>query len=422
MIRGGVRVLDEYGYPSDPDSDVCADCFEDEGLKNYVNAHANSRKCSFCGAKSKRDIAAPLHELVEHMRSCLAQDYDNPDDAGMVYESAEGGYQGTIWDTYEFVQWQLGLDFPNDENGNLLGAICSGLGDQLWCNANLYSLGRHEALAYSWRTFCDLVKHERRYFFTRSNPVSDDRELLSPSELLKTIVKFARSSGLVRTVPVGQIYFRTRQQDPGTVLAQPHELGPPPPKKAAQSRMSPAGIVMMYASEDAATALHETTNSVGTYAIGTFRTRRDIRILDLAELPPVPSLFEEIPDSLEYDPRRNLIFLHRLARDISRPIARDDRIHIEYVPTQVVTEYLRSVKFQEGSLDGIRYSSSRRGGGISVVLFADKTNVVGGCTDGYSRRKLDEWLELAGRSEQIVAQAVLDSITAFAATLVEEDE
>jgi hypothetical protein len=65
--------------------------------------------------------------------------------------------------------------------------------------------------------------------------------------------------------------------------------------------MSPAGIVMTYVSEDAPTALHETANEVGTYAIGTFRTRRDIRILDLAELPPVPSLFEEVPDSLEYD-------------------------------------------------------------------------------------------------------------------------
>jgi len=79
--------------------------------------------------------------------------------------------------------------------------------------------------------------------------------------------------------------------------------------------MSPAGIVMTYVSEDAPTALHETANEVGTYAIGTFRTRRDIRILDLVELPPVPSLFEEVPDSLEYDPRRNLVFLHLLARD-----------------------------------------------------------------------------------------------------------
>jgi hypothetical protein len=283
---------DEYGSPPiDPELRVCAACFEDEGLKNYVNAHADSRQCSFCGAASDDAIAAPLNEVVDHMRTCLARDYDDPDNAGMVYENAEGGHQGTVWDTHDFVQWELGLELPNDDGNKLLDAICWGLGDQLWCSAHLYALGPHEALAYSWRTFCSLVKHERRYFFTGHVRDSDDRELLSPSELLRAIVEFARDSGLVRTLPAGHEYFRARLQRAETVLAGPHELGPPPPKKAAQSRMSPAGIVMMYVSEDASTALQETAAAVGTYAIGRFRTRREIRILDLAELPPVPSLF-----------------------------------------------------------------------------------------------------------------------------------
>jgi hypothetical protein len=30
------------------------------------------------------------------MVSCLARDYDDPDNAGMVYQSAEGGYQGQV--------------------------------------------------------------------------------------------------------------------------------------------------------------------------------------------------------------------------------------------------------------------------------------------------------------------------------------
>ena len=416
-------MLDEYGYPSvDPDLRVCADCFEDEGLKNYVNAHADSRECSFCGARSKHEIAAPLDELVDHMRSCLTQDYDNPDDAGMVYESAEGGYQGEVWDTYDFVQWQLGLGLPKDKDDKLLEAICTGLGDQLWCNAHLYSLGPHEALAYSWRTFCSLIKHKQRYFFTRNVRDSDDRELLSPSKLLRTIVQYARDSGLVRTIPAGRTYLRARRQDCGIVFMQPHELGPPPLRKAGQSRMSPAGIVMMYVSEDTSTALYETANAVGTYAIGTFRTRRVINILDLAQLPPVPSVFEEIPDSLEYDPRRNLIFLHRLAHDISRPIARDDRIHIDYVPTQVVTEYVRSARFSSGRLDGIRYRSARREGGVSVVLFADKTNIVDACTGSYAAGKSDEWLELVDRSEQTVSQALFESMTTIAANADEDEE
>ncbi len=399
------------GYPSvDPELRVCADCLGDEDLKVYVRGHADAKECSFCGATSEEEIAAPLTVLVDHMQVCLGDHYDDPDNAGMVYESAEGGYQGEVWDTHEFVQWHLGLDLPNDKDGKLLGAICDGLGDHLWCSAYLYALSPGEALAYSWRTFCTLVKHGSRYFFTQNAHDPEERELLSPSELLNVIVHYACSNGLVQTIPRGQKYYRARFQARDARLVAPHELGPPPREKAAQNRMSPAGIVMMYVSEDELTALHETAATPGTYAIGKFRTLRDIRILDLADLPPVPGLFNEVPDTLEYNPRKTLIFLHDVANEIARPIARDDRVHIEYVPTQVVTEYVRSTKIGGERVDGIRYRSSRRGGGISLVLFADALNVVGAWTEDYAKPKSDEWLELIVRTERTISKATLQSI------------
>jgi RES domain len=148
------------------------------------------------------------------------------------------------------------------------------------------------------------------------------------------------------------------------------------------------------------TALNETADESGKYAVGQFRTMRDIKILDLAQLPPIPSLFAEILDSLPYDPHEALRFLHRLADDISRPIARDDGVHIEYVPTQVVTEFLRTT-MPEVKLDGIRYRSSRRDGGTSLVLFADRRNVAGAWDDTWP--KPDPWLELASYTERVVA-------------------
>jgi hypothetical protein len=88
-------------------------------------------------------------------------------------------------------------------------------------------------------------------------------------------------------------------------------------------------------------------------------------------------------------------------QDISSPIARDDRVHIKYVPTQVVTEFLRTAKLPEGvKLDGIRYRSSRRDGGISLVLFADRRNVADASDD--TSPEPDPWLKLAGRSERVV--------------------
>jgi hypothetical protein len=249
---------DEYGYPSvDPELRVCAKCFADQGLKDFVAAHANATKCSFCGAKGKVDIAAPLDRVVEHMLSCLSRDYDDPDNAGMVYESAEGGYLGKVWDSYDFLMYELALELPRDDDNALFNAIRDGFGSQLWCTRYLYSLGPDAALAYSWEKFCSLVKHERRFFFTESPSDPDDREILPPRDLLRLIAHYAVSAGLVRTLPAGQILCCARLQPPGTAFRSPSELGPPPPEAAKQNRMSPAGIVMTYVSEDAATAMDE---------------------------------------------------------------------------------------------------------------------------------------------------------------------
>ena len=148
------------------------------------------------------------------------------------------------------------------------------------------------------------------------------------------------------------------------------------------NRMSPAGIVMFYASDDSATALREVARNpkkdTGRYAIGTFRTLRDVAILDLSAIPRIPSIFEPVQDSLEYHPRPPLIFLNYFAAELSMPVAGDEGAHVEYVPAQVVTEYFRTEFDHDGEpLAGIRYRSARREGGSSLVLFASQDNLAG---------------------------------------------
>ncbi|KTE15559.1 hypothetical protein ATE71_07390 [Sphingopyxis sp. H115] len=92
--------------------------------------------------------------------------------------------------------------------------------------------------------------------------------------------------------------------------------------------MSPTGIPMFYGAFDADTAWAENFDPAlhaGQVAsVGTFRPTRDLKVLDLAQLPPVPSIFDS--------ERRNLLntlrFLHRFADDVSKPIARDGREHM----------------------------------------------------------------------------------------------
>lgn len=161
---------------------------------------------------------------------------------------------------------------------------------------------------------------------------------------------------------------------------------------------------MFYASDDPVTALRETVSKVGTYVVARFETLRDAIVLDLSELPPIPSLFETVPDSLEYHPRRVLTFLHRIAKEISQPTARDDRVHVSYAPTQIVTEYIRSRHlYKEKSIDGVRFSSAVHEDHASYVLFATQENVLG-TTLSTLGEPTDPWIALINSRTYTVDQ------------------
>jgi len=93
---------------------------------------------------------------------------------------------------------------------------------------------------------------------------------------------------------------------------------------------------------------------------------RPLRVLDLRRLPRVPGLFSDAAR----DHRLALRFLHHFADDIMTPVARDQRVHVDYLPSQVVTEFLRDYAFDEGKVDGIAYGSSIHRIGWNVALFA----------------------------------------------------
>jgi hypothetical protein len=79
-------------------------------------------------------------------------------------------------------------------------------------------------------------------------------------------------------------------------------------------------------------------------------------VLDLSELPSVPSIF-----AASREQRGALQFLWEFVKSITAPVVHDGREHIDYVPTQILTEYFRErVKGSDGSaLNGIVYPSAR---------------------------------------------------------------
>lgn len=77
---------------------------------------------------------------------------------------------------------------------------------------------------------------------------------------------------------------------------------------------------------------------------------------------------------------------------------RDERTHIDYLPTQAFTEYLRDARFGGKRIDGIRYPSATGKQGANVVLFATQEDFVGVGEDDphFVFRRTKPWLELTG--------------------------
>lgn len=131
--------------------------------------------------------------------------------------------------------------------------------------------------------------------------------------------------------------------------------------------MNPPGISYLYTALDSQTALAEVLPRPPCRAsIASLRLRTDVRVLDLTALPDIPSIFDEA----RAEQRQVLLFLGKFIHAITQPVLRDGREHIDYVPSQVVSEYFSQVhRFDGQYLAGIVYPSAVREGGKNFVLF-----------------------------------------------------
>lgn len=127
---------------------------------------------------------------------------------------------------------------------------------------------------------------------------------------------------------------------------------------------------MFYGAEDASSAFAEARADEPVLAC--FQTEMPMTLVDLAELPGIPGFFSTAPRRV----RQGLSFVHQLTREMAEPVERNDRVNVDYIPTQIVTEFFRDWSFSARSPHGIRYVSALGSRAANVVLFAGPENVV----------------------------------------------
>lgn len=371
---------------------VCTACIGDGDLKRWIRQQNGQRGCDFCQRSDAvtADFEAFAAHVESHVRRWFSLAIDN-----LPYDSREGGYQGSqLWNTYEVLE-SLHLDFPRDRHDRLRSALVRALPEETWCDYDWLTLDVDQALRTSWDQFCETIKHKRRFFFHGTG--RDDRDSYTPASLLSTIAGLSARMGLIQEIPMGKTLYRARTDIKRSADANGAAFGPPPVRYATQSnRMNPPGIPMLYLASSAATALKETR--VESARIGRWRAVRPLRILDLRKLPDVPGCFSEGNRS----DRLATIFLHEFAADIMAPVARDDRHHVEYLPSQVVTEFMRDYDFEGGRIDGIAYGSTVHPKGWNVALFASPGHL--GLAEPGWRSAVEQWLEFVGAKRVTLSQ------------------
>ena len=94
-----------------------------------------------------------------------------------------------------------------------------------------------------------------------------------------------------------------------------------------------------------------------------------MQVIDLTLLPTVPSLF----DVANKEAREQALFIRAFVEAISVPVTKDGGEHIDYVPTQVICEYLAQI-FEPAPgarLGGLIYPSAVQIGGKNLVVFPE---------------------------------------------------
>ena len=378
---------------------VCSECIDEPGIQDFIETKEVDQECSYCN--NKDTPVADLDDVIEHMESCIKEEYDDTNEWA-VYDS-ESGYRVPTWDTWDLLIEELEIDLPNDYDGELLKEIVARLPEYVWCQGDPFDVTDQEKARYDWAWFSEVVMHHRRFFFENYGDPDDDN--LSPGDLLEKIFESAESYELFEILPSETQLFRARFQRPGEKYTSAQDLGPPPTELATKSnRMSPPGIPMFYACDVPGTALRETAYEKGRFAVGIFATQRPALILDLTKVPPTPSLFQTYSDNLDFRPRQVLGFLNHVANEISRPIDKDEKVHFNYTPTQVVTEFVRGkLVLNDSPIDGIKFSSAVHPKHASYVIFASQENLLPE-PDGARSWHTDRWLKLTSVCEYDVSR------------------
>ncbi|WP_294315096.1 RES domain-containing protein [uncultured Sphingomonas sp.] len=355
---------------------VCPECFENTALKRrLVEIRPGLPDNERCEIHPTRK-AIPLDEVGKIVEPALRNNYTIGE---WMFDHQEGD------DLYDVINGTTGADDDRVINGLIRWLVDNDhywppdgeeaffAEDQTYVPIRLDGW-RHGAL---WRRFRDAILHRQRFFNDNAkeflaeifNGIQNQSDIDNKPAFYRLAPGDETTFYRARVVP-NEDAFREIAKDPAGLM------GPPPPSLRKAGRMNAAGIAVFYGATEKDTAVAEMRPAVGSLiSLAAFRVHRPIHVLDLTR-------FTRAGKQLDIFAKNQMVratqwaFMQSFASEISQPILPSDE-HLEYVPAQVVAEYLTSTSVRwrgsDVTPDAIIFRSAQREGGKNIAVMGDAT-------------------------------------------------
>ena len=359
---------------------VCTHHFEDPYLNKMIEEYGEQGECSYCG---KHGVVCSMQNFMEQVSWKIHMYFDDVNNANLFYADSfyddenevipgfkrVGEYvapkEAEYFESTLDLMDDLGLVTDDDELNKDIEDVFT---TQEWIERDILHEDYRRALFDQWKQFANAVTHSRRYTFLATPeflPLVKGDEKTERKDILSSLKELIVAQKLVRTLKEGTTLYRARRVKDKSKEYVFSDITAAPDDVATVNRMSPAGVSLFYASFNKSTAVDECYGEkTDALLLGEFVTKKALNVLDLTKIPG-PSFWMDCWQENQ--------FLHSFNREITKKLDPKDTNLLQYIPTQVFTEFLRYM-FVDGKgrkLDGMIYGSSKTRE-KDVVLFCNQ--------------------------------------------------
>lgn len=337
----------------------CEDCFNDTELKSIIRGNNTKGICPLCHSKNTFIYDTSInYELLDSIENLISI-YHPVSSLNKKYPKRKTKSLKEIL----LADWDI---FNQKSNSKIVDIIVGEILEKKYLSKKLvkapfdipevynpkYLEEKSLVKTNEWNNFTKSIKEENRFHTKQIN-----------TEILENFCTYIKI-----TYPKGTTFYRGRISSKEGY--EKKNMGAPPHSCASAGRVNSLGVSCLYLADSIYTVMHEIRASAFDYvSIGTFELKKDITIVDLSRINKISPFMDGL-DIVQY--AINKKHFEKINMEMGKPLRRNDSI-LEYIPTQYISEFIKSVTYDEKiQYSGLKYNSTFNELGYNLAIFYPK--------------------------------------------------